>query len=78
MRKTQRVAQRRMLTDLLHDFLRRTAQTYRGNLEAVHDQLRLINALARQIASVTPRTQVRETECRPDRSMVRTKSSAGM
>jgi hypothetical protein len=40
-----------MLTDLLRDFLRRTAQTYRGNLEAVHGQLRLINALARQITS---------------------------
>ena len=51
MRKTQRAAQRRMLTDLLRDFLRRTAQTYRGNLEAVHGQLRLINALARQITS---------------------------
>jgi len=62
MRKTQRVAQRQMLTSLLYEFARRTAVSNRGNLEKVHDQLRLINALARQIASVTPRTQVRETE----------------
>ena len=50
MQSNQQEAQWQMLSNLLYDFLRRTAQTHRGNLEATYDQLRLINGLARQIA----------------------------
>lgn len=50
-RASQQAAQREMLTALLYEFARRTAQAHRGNLQAVHGQLRFINTLAQQIAS---------------------------
>jgi hypothetical protein len=47
-----------MLVDLLRAFAQRTAIEHRGNLEAGYPQLRLLNTLAREIASARP------TECK--------------
>jgi hypothetical protein len=53
--KANLAAQSQMIVDLLRAFAQRTAIEHRGNLQAAYGKLRLLNALARDIAPVTAR-----------------------